>query len=229
MPQPVRKYCHWELNGLGNRPQHATALGIIIGISGRLEGALGWLLAMFSRGSATITIPMFHAVASTDAQRAMLLAAAQQALGPTEYQAFCDLMDDFRPRYSERSRLVHNLWGYSNDHPDKALWCRAADAASTIAKLSAAADQTQATQIANAEPLSLKCMLYSVQDLRDVAIRLDNYTMQVFAFISELMRAHPALAALTSASTDAPPMSAEPPLDLPPPPQTDPSKEPPAN
>jgi hypothetical protein len=108
---------------------------------------------------------MFHAVASTDAQRAMLLAAAERSLGSTELDMFKELMEDFRPRYGERSKLVHNIWGHSNDHPDKAVWCKASDAAYLMAQ---AAAITNPQQIGALDDLSTKCMTYSVQDLMDV-------------------------------------------------------------
>jgi hypothetical protein len=214
MPQPIRRKCHAEITGLAHRPQHAQVLGEIIGASGRLEGALGILLALLSRGSAPITISMFHAVSSTDAQRAMLLAAANHALAGPEKTAFHDLMDDFRPRYGERSRLVHNLWGHSNDHPDKALLWRASDVGVTIAKVSASGSFAEAAQIADEEHLSLKAMAYTVQDLTEVHIRLSEYTSRVNSFIGQLWENHPAIASATTASTNAPPIGEEPQLDL---------------
>lgn len=217
MPQPIRRQCHFEISGFLHRPNHAVVMGHVIGISGRLEANLGWLLALLSRGSATITMSMFHAVASTDAQRAMLIAAAEQSLISPELDVFRDLMDDFRPRYGERSKLVHNLWGHSNDYPDKALWCKTTDAASLIAKIAAAGDPEAVRRIAAAEQLCFKCMAYSVQDLQDVADRLHLYAIRVEAFINELVQSHPALVAAISASSNSPPNSRTPQLDLPPP------------
>lgn len=210
------------MTGLAHRPNHAMVVGQIIGISGRLEANLGWLLALLSRGSATITMSMFHSVVSTDAQRAMLLAAAEQSLAGPELDAFKDLMDDFRPRYGERSKLVHNIWGHSNDHPDKALWCKTSDAASLIAKVAAASDHEAVNRIVAAEQLCFKCMAYSVKDLEDVAGRLFGYAQRVDAFINELMQGHPALVAATTASTSAPPNTVEPQFDLPQPDQAAP-------
>lgn len=217
MPQPIRRTCHAEVSGLLHRPEHAAILGQIVGVSGRLENALGWLLALLSQGSASITIPMFQAVVSTDAQRAMLLAAADQALTGPEKEAFHDLMEDFRPRYRERSLLVHNLWGHSNDHPDKALWWRASDLGSIMAQI--ATDPTRPT-----EDLSLKAMTYTLPELRGVLLRLDEYLTRVNALITDLWNSHPRIAAATSAATNATPMSTEPQLDLPPP-QTEPESD----
>jgi hypothetical protein len=152
----------------------------------------------------------------------MLLAAANYALAGQERDAFNELMEDFRARYGERSKLVHNLWGHSNDHPDKALWWRSADFGSSVAKLAAVATVEDLTQINAEEDMSLKAMLYSVKDLTDVAARLQEYTNRVQEFVLDLMNAHPVIAAAASAATNTPPIGDQPQLDLPPQPQTDP-------
>lgn len=215
MPQPIRTTCHVEISGLAHRPQHAAVLGRIVGISGRIESALGWLLAFLSRGSAGITMSMFHAVASTEAQRAMLLAAANKALAGAELEAFCDLMDDFRPRYGERSKLVHNLWGHSNDHPDKALWWKAADLGTFLAQVAAAKTKDEFDAVNAQSDISRKAMAYTVQDLENVAIRLDEYLRRLNVYISELWVAHRSEALETSTSSDAPPIGEQPQLKLP--------------
>jgi hypothetical protein len=222
MPQPIRQICRFEFSGLTNRPQHAKVLGQIIAISGVLESRLGWILALLSRGSASITVSMFHSVVSTDAQKAMLLAAAEQALAKSELDAFKELLEDFRPRYGERSKLVHNLWGHSDDHPDKALWCRSSDAAFAVAKFAAANDQVAFNNAVASDDLALQCMAYTVKDLENVAARLQEYTDRVTAFWFDLMNNHPALVAATTSATSAKPRTSEPQLDLHQRPQTDP-------
>ncbi len=222
MPQPIRRKCHVALNGLGERLDHAALLGQVVSISGRLESLLGWTLALFSRGSAEITVPMFNAVSSTDAQRSMLLVAAERALAPNEYDAFSDLMEDFRPRYKERNKLVHNLWGHSDDHPEMAVWCKASEAAAIMAQ---AATFTDPSQLRDIPDFSTKCMLYSLLDLNDVCVRLGEYTLRVTNFLQQLAESHPALASEASASTDAPPIGEEPRLDLDDPDQTGPQSD----
>lgn len=202
MPQPIRKPCAIELTGLWKRPLHAERLGQIVATSGRLEALLGWLLAFFSGGSAEITIPMFHAVTSTDAQRAMLEAAAERVLKGAELIGFNELMEDFRPRYRERSRLVHNIWGHSDAHPDAAIWCQASDAAAFMAQAASAKAWEELPDF-SLTSLSLKCCTYSVKDMADIAGRLEEYRARTNNFLSDLMRNHPALVALANAAQDA--------------------------
>ncbi len=143
----------------------------------------------------------------------MLLAAAERSLGSTELDMFKELMEDFRPRYGERSKLVHNIWGHSNDHPDKAVWCKASDAAYLMA---------QAAAITN--PQQIGALDDLVQDLMDVAARLDEYKRRVGALLQQLVENHPALAVAANASTNAPPIGEESQLDLRPPGQTAPQE-----
>lgn len=230
MPQPIRNQCRVDISGLAQRPQHAAQLGIIVAISGRLENALGGLLAFMSRGSATITMQMFNAVASTDAQRAMLLAAAKHALAGPELEAFNEVMEDFRPRYSERSKLVHNVWGHSDAHPDKALLWKSADLGLITAQLAAAlTPEAMGAFASTTGDLSLKAMGYTLKDLQDVAARLGEYTVRVEAFIGNLIQAHPVLSAATNAATNAPPTTSQSQLPLHQDSQTAPSANPPTN
>jgi hypothetical protein len=223
MPQPLRKTCPISFSGLVNRPEHAMAIGNIVGVSGRLENALGWLMAFLSQGSAAITIAMFNAVSSTEAQRAMLAAAAEHRLRGAERDAFDDLMEDFRPRYRERNRIIHNVWGHSDAHPDKALWWKSSDLSTSAAALAASAT-VEDVHKTEQDDLSLKAMAYTVKDLQDIAARLAEFTGRVQNFVYLLSMAHPAIAAVTNAATNAPPIGDQSQLELPdnPASQTDP-------
>lgn len=109
MPQPLRKPCHLTFSGLRSRPRHAQVIGQIVAISGRIESRLASLLAIMTGGLTHVTVPMFLAVRSTDAQRAMLSAAAEQVLQADSLQRFTELMAEWKQRYGERNKLVHNL------------------------------------------------------------------------------------------------------------------------
>jgi hypothetical protein len=177
-------------------------------------------MALLSQGSAPITVAMFHSVFSTEAQRAMLTAAADTSLSGPELDAYKDLMEDFSPRYRERNKLIHNLWGHSDDHPEKALWCKASDAASVFVAIA-----NNPNLVPPTSELSLKCMAYTVQDINDVVVRLEGYRIRVMQFIIQLVENHPQLAAATTAATSAPPIGEEAQLGLQPPDQTDPQSD----
>ena len=195
MPQPIRRPCAVQLDGLGSLPAHAEQLGQIVSCSGALEAMLGHLLAYLTNGSASVTIPMFHAVSSTDAQRAMLTAAAEQMLQGAELDEFRDLISEFRTRYGERSRLVHNLWGVSPQHPNKAVWCPAKDATRISSKIAGMHDPEQLNimfQTDESAALWRCCSLYTVDDINAVWRRLALYTDEVPNFILKLQAQHPA-------------------------------------
>ncbi|MBX3484804.1 hypothetical protein [Phenylobacterium sp.] len=208
------------LHGLSQRPEHAARLGMIVACSGQLETLLGYLLAHLTQASASVTIAMFDSVTSTDAQRAMLTAAAEQALAGAELLEFRDLMAEFRTRYGERSRLVHNVWGYSPQHPDKAIWCQSKDATSFSARFMAAAvgDDTLDLFVRDIpNPIWRSCSTYTVKDLTDVYERLDQYADRIRAFIVKLQLEHPVLGPrLAPADEASDGQASAPPLESPP-------------
>ena len=195
MPQPIRKKCDVVLIGLVNRPEHAASLGRIVAISGILESLLGHLLAFLTGTSSSVAMAMFHSVTSTDAQRAMLAAAAEQALAGAQLEEFRDLMGEFRTRYGERSRLVHNVWGESPQHPDKAIWCPAKDATKIMANLAATTAPEQIDLLANSEAGSLwiYCSTYTAKEINDVFDRLAVYANRVGSFLVTLQADHPVI------------------------------------
>jgi len=187
-----------------------------VGISGKLENSLGWLLTLFSGGYAQTTTAIFHSVISADAQRAMLQAAAEQSLSSVELEAFNVLMEDFRPRYGERNRLVHNLWGHSDAHPDKAIWCKSSDWAKHWAGINTAIHTQTAYTFGD---ISLKCVTYTVKDIDDVAKRLSSYFDRVGEFMRDLMESRGPTPIASAAQGAAP--DSELPLEVHPRPQTE--------
>lgn len=196
MPQPIRKECEVVLDGLYSLPEHAQVLGQIVSLSGHLESTLGYLLAYLSGASATVAIPMFNAVTSSDGQRAMLRAAAEQRLQGAELDEFTDLMAEFRTRYGERNRLVHNIWGRAPSHPEKAVWCHAKDYTRLPMQFAVMQSQDE-LPFAHQQLAEMwkHCSLYTLQDLHDVFNRLNAFTNEVRRFIMKLLTQHPVLGA----------------------------------
>jgi len=156
---------------------------------------------------------MFHSVTSTDAQRAMLTAAAGLVLEGAELEEFRDLMQEFRTRYGERSRLVHNVWGTSPEHPDKALWCKAQDATKFSSRLASLKDDQDLDLFFQDDSLELwrMCSAYTVKDLVDVHDRLTAYTDRVRLFFLRLQQQHPVIAARIAAEQASAEQATEPP------------------
>lgn len=205
MPQPIRRPCQVFLSDLTERPDHAAALGQVVTISGYLEALLGHLLAYLTGASASVTMAMFHSVTSTDAQRAMLNAAAELILEGAELEEFRDLMQEFRTRYGERSRLVHNVWGWSPDLPDKALWCKAQDATKFSSRLASLTAEEELDLFFQDDTMELwrMCSTYTVKEIGDVRDRLGAYTERVRLFVLQLQNQHPVIAARIAADQAA--------------------------
>lgn len=216
MPQPIRRHCDVNLGGITQLPDHAAALGNIVALSGYLEALLGHLLAYLTGSGAAVTMAMFHAVTSTDAQRAMLVAAAEQMLAGAELEEFRDIMSEFRTRYGERSRLVHNLWGTSPDHPDKAIWCESKDATRFSMYLASARDTEELDLFVTGPDNQLwrKCSTYTAKDLEDVHERLQIYAERVRQFVLKLQAQHPVIAARLGGGAPSDEQAIEPPPEI---------------
>jgi hypothetical protein len=200
-------------------PDHAAALGHVVAVSGFLESLLGHILAYMTGASAAVTIAMFHSITSTDAQRAMLIAAAEQILQGAELEEFRDLMNEFRIRYSERSRLVHNLWGTSPQHADKAVWCASKDVTRNSAMIAAVTAEEQLDVFLNNEDAAIwrRCSTYTVKEIEDVHERLVQYTERVRLFAIRLREQNPIVSARLAAAEQASAEQAiEPPQETPP-------------
>lgn len=180
-------------------------LGRIVGVSGILESLLGHLLAFLTNTSASVAMAMFHSVTSTDAQRAMLTAAAGERLAGAELAEFNDLMEEFRTRYGERSRLVHNVWGASPQHPDKAIWCPARASTMTSAKLASVKEEADLELFLKGPESEFwrSCSTYTLKDLTDVFLRLAAYADRVRDFTFRLQQQNPVLAARMAADAHA--------------------------
>lgn len=205
MPQPIRHPCVVDLSGILRLEKHAAMLGSIVGISGILESQLGHLLAFLTGTSASVAMAMFHSVTSTDAQKAMLTAAAREELKGAELDEFNDIMEEFRTRYGERSRLVHNVWGTSPQHPDKAVWCPAKATTSTSAKLAGVQEDNELDLLLQGPlgELWRSCSLYSLKDMQDVFWRLATYADRVREFTFRLQQQNPVIAARVAADIAA--------------------------
>lgn len=162
--------------GVAERPEHAAKIGEIVAVSGFLENRLGSLLAVMTGGSAAVTVAMFSAVGNMRTQRDVLEAAAQIALPPEDLAVFTALMREFKPRYNERSRIVHGIWGVADEFPDKLIRCESA-AITRMWEVLADIDDMPSAEAAAAATANLwrNCETWTVKDLEQVRSRLSAY------------------------------------------------------
>jgi hypothetical protein len=193
MPQPLRRRVALDfmVSKLADHPDLCAKFAQVVAVASLLETRLSGLLAMLSGGSAEVTLAMFMAVNSTDAQRAMLRSAAEVALKGQEFEALCDLLDDYKARAKERNKVAHGIWATSSDVPNALLLVRAADLAALNKRLAMLA----MTNIRGPLPDDLtdhlwqNCMIYRAKDFEDVLARLIAYDTQIVDFWQNLMQA----------------------------------------
>jgi hypothetical protein len=151
-----------------------------------------WLLAFCSGANARSAIAMYEAVISVPTRKQMLLAAAKNSLSTAEYRKLEDVLKDFKPRYEERNDVVHNIWGHSDAHPDKAIWCPANAVRDFMVRVAIAGEKAALPEMLD---ISLQCLTYTVTDLEQIRGRLSAYAEKLGEYWMTLVRAHPAVAA----------------------------------
>jgi hypothetical protein len=196
------------VGNLGERPEHAAKLGIIVSLSAMLESQLGHLLALMSGGSASITVALFQAVTSASAQRAMLARAAERRLSPEDNARFKQLMDQLRAGYKERSGLVHGLWGTSDAYPEDAIWIPADAMADRHAGAMGSYEPAEGlAAIVRGMRYLDECRVYTVADLQQVADRVHACVKLAGAFSTELAARHPVLGMPPIPEPETPPQN----------------------
>jgi hypothetical protein len=176
---------------ISEHPEIGAKFAQVIAMSSLLETRLSGLLAMISGGGAEVTLAMFLAVNSVDAQRAMLRSAAEVALKGPEQEALIELLDDYRSRARERNKIAHGIWVTSPDVADALLLVRSADMAAYNKEFARHA------HISPLDPLPdefhdliwRNCMIYRVQDFDDIFSRLVAYDSQIMQFWMNMVTA----------------------------------------
>jgi hypothetical protein len=184
MPQPLRKYCEMNFtpNSVTERPALAGKFALVVALSAQLENRLAALLSILCGSNAETTMAMFMAVNSSDAQRAMLRAAAESVLTGHELEQFGDLMDEFRTRYRERNKIVHGLWAASSSHPNALLLARASDFAGMWKRVAVLAATNAPPPDNILDGVWQNVMVYREKDFDDVVLRLTAFDAQIMNF-----------------------------------------------
>jgi len=189
MPQPLRKKVGLNLmfERIGEKPELAAKIGQIVAISGLMESRLSAILASVSGGNVEVTMAMFQAVNSTDAQRAMVKAAAEVALSGHELEALLELMDEYRNRARERNKIVHGIWATADEFPDALLLGRAADLAAMAKRITQLNGEWSSATEDLTEVIWRNCMVYEAKDFDDVISRLKGFDNQLANFWMSLI------------------------------------------
>lgn len=191
---------------IADHPDLGAKFAQVIAIASLIETRLSGLLAMMSGGNAEVTLAMFLAVNSTDAQRAMLRSAAEVALKGPEQEALIELLDEYRARARERNKIAHGIWATSPDLPDTLLLVRSSDMATFNKAVAMQAHNGPKARFPTSlqDHLWQNCMAYRAADFEDIFMRLCTYDGQIMQFWNNLLDAR--LAEATSAEQGALPL-----------------------
>jgi hypothetical protein len=191
MPQPLRRRVNLDFNpaNVSTRAVLGMKIAHVVAHASLLETRLSGILAMLSGGNPEVTMAMFLAVNSTDAQRAMLRSAAEATLDGQELEALCDLLDEYRNRARERNKIIHGAWATCAEFPDALLLARTADIAAMHKRLALFTHQRgQFPDLTDG--VWQNCMIYREQDFDQVIARLSAFDLQIIGFWTNLMNRH---------------------------------------
>jgi hypothetical protein len=125
-PQPLRSVRRnatavGDPAALRRYPALAADLGEIIALWSRIESTLGIALAMMLKAGVRVSVAMYGAILSSQAQMDALEAAARVTLGPEDFRLFGAVLTLVKRAGSKRHKLAHWLWGYSPEITDALL------------------------------------------------------------------------------------------------------------
>lgn len=86
-----------------------------------IDGTLALLLAKMLKSDIAIGVAMCQALASGEARRDALSAAARASLQRADLNLFDAVMKVIKPSRDRRNEFAHHIWGYSEDIPNALL------------------------------------------------------------------------------------------------------------
>ncbi len=125
-PQPLSKVnpsasVNFLSDTLLQHPHHASLIMRVVTIWSNADALLSQTAARFLDADYAVVMAMFQALASAEARRDALLAAANERLSKDDYNLFRAVLRVVRPSRQRRNDFVHHLWGTSAELPDAML------------------------------------------------------------------------------------------------------------
>jgi len=125
-PQPlsrvkVKCQIRFEWDSLSSQPLLATQVAHVISIWSYADVIIAQILAGFLRADHYIVMAMFQAIASAEARRDVLHAAAKEALSGEDHLLFTAVMRVTAASRRRRNEFAHHVWGRCPEIPDTAL------------------------------------------------------------------------------------------------------------
>lgn len=125
-PQPLEKVKKnavvlFEWDSLSVQPSLAALVMQVITTWSYTDVFIGQILARFMKADHHVVVAMFEALSSTEAKRAVIDAAAEEALAKEDYDLLVAAMRTTSSSRRRRNDFAHHVWGRSKDIPNAAL------------------------------------------------------------------------------------------------------------
>jgi len=112
---------------LQRRPELAVRLAAVVSSWAYVEETNGEILATLMGTQSAIGVAIYSKIYGTRVRRDVLGSAALTVLSGADLRLFDALMDETRSIQGARNDLVHELWGYADQLPDKLLLVRVSE------------------------------------------------------------------------------------------------------
>lgn len=126
MPQPLKKFpkdLKFSPDALTGRPLLAVRIARVSAAWTDVEIELSLLLASALDANANAGMAMYLSLIGTGAQESAFKAALKHALPLKMAQEVSNILTEIRTRAGERNRIVHCIWGITDDFKDGIIHC----------------------------------------------------------------------------------------------------------
>jgi hypothetical protein len=137
-----------------------------------VEQRVAFFLVEMLGGSARPGVAMFQALSGTAAQHNVLKAVADIALDDVGRAKFQALLIDYKGRAKERAKVIHAVWGVSDDYPDALIRMDDAEPVRQMAVWKEAFEKGRRLEKGEYSPVAGKHMLYTERDFLDIEARI---------------------------------------------------------
>src|SRR3989442_889088 len=127
MPQPIKMFkglmgrVTWGMESLKERPNLATHIGIIAGMSQHMEVAIGRVLGAILGTEAEVAVAMYFSLTGDAAKREVLETAARTKLSDELFAEFTVLLKSLKGPRGMRNDVVHGIWAVADERPDSLI------------------------------------------------------------------------------------------------------------
>lgn len=100
---------------LGKRPEHAAAIGRLMGLWSLIEAAVASILGHLMHDNPRAAIALMDSFTSNQARLAAVKKVARELLEDDEFSKFGDLMDRVQIEAQTRNKIAHGVWGVDDE------------------------------------------------------------------------------------------------------------------